>query len=215
MSVRLLVTGFSPFGTHAGNPSERLVRLLADDAPPGVVLSTRVLPVLYDLSFAMIQDVLETERLHGALLLGLGAGREDIQFERFAVNWRGSPTFDNGGRQIDGEPIDPAGPAAYFSTVPLEQMVSACSIRGVPASISSHAGTFLCNEVLFRALRLCDVASLRCRVGFAHLPFLTGQAGIGDDPHLPESVQLAGVRAALECLAGMPPADDFEAWSEE
>src|SRR5688572_12527619 len=201
MRVRLLVTGFEPFGGHTINPSERMVRLLAASAPPNTVLSTRVLPVAYRRAFAPVAEVLENERLHGALLLGLGAGRSTLDFERFGVNWRGAQHPDNDGMRIAGERIDPAGAAAYFATAPVDDLVSACKAAGAPAAVSSHAGTFLCNQVFYMALRHCDRMNLKCRLGLVHLPLLPEQASAGE-PALSEESMIAGLTAALSHLPG-------------
>ena len=199
--ARILVTGFEPFGPHAVNPSERMVRLLATATLEGVVLSTRVLPVAYRRAFAPIAEVLEAERVQGALLLGLGAGRATVDFERFGVNWRGAAQPDNDGMRVAGEKIDPAGPAAYFSTLSVDEVVTACRAAGTPTSISSHAGTFMCNQVLYQTLRRCDRRDLACRVGFAHLPLLPEQASAGE-PAVSEESMLAGLTAALKHIAG-------------
>jgi pyroglutamyl-peptidase len=199
MRARLLVTGFEPFGGHTVNPSERVVRALAGAAPAGVVVSTRVLPVAYRRAFAPVAEALESERLHAALLLGLGAGRATIDFERFAVNWRGTPQPDNDGVRVTGEKIDPAGPAAYFATAPVDDLVSACRAAGAPAAVSSHAGTFMCNQIFYQALQHCDRLSLRCRIGFVHLPLLPEQASAGE-PAVSEQSMVAGLSAALERL---------------
>jgi pyroglutamyl-peptidase len=199
MRARLLVTGFEPFGGHALNPSERLVRALAGKAPDGVVVSTRVLPVAYRRAFLSVAEALEAERLQAALLLGLGAGRSTIDFERFAVNWRGTSQPDNDGVRITGEKIDPAGPAAYFATLPVDDLVSACRAAGAPAAVSSHAGTFLCNQIFYQALQHCDRMNLRCRVGLIHLPLLPEQASAGE-PAMSEQSMVAGLTAALERL---------------
>src|SRR5262245_34452965 len=112
MRPRLLVTGFEPFGGHAANPSERMVRRLAGDTVKGAIVSTRVLPVAYRRSFQPVAEALDTERFSAVLLLGLRADRPALEFERFGVNWRGSAGPDNDGLRLEGEPVDPAGPAA-------------------------------------------------------------------------------------------------------
>jgi pyroglutamyl-peptidase len=200
MRARLLVTGFEAFGGRPVNPSERMVRLVADAAPPGAVVSTRVLPVSYRRAFAPLAEALETERLHAALLLGLGAGRSTIDFERFGVNWRGAPHPDNDGVRITGEQIDPAGPAAYFATLPVDDLVGASRAAGAPTGVSSHAGTFLCNQVLYLALRHCDRNDLKCRIGFVHLPLFPEQAA-GGEAAVSEESMAAGLNAALAKLA--------------
>jgi pyroglutamyl-peptidase len=204
MRTRLLVTGFEPFGPHTVNPSERMIRLIAAAAPPGAVVSTRVLPVAYRRAFAPLAEALDSERPSGALLLGLGAGRANVEFERFGVNWRGAPQPDNDGLLIAGEKIDVAGPAAYFASAPVEEIAAACRAAGTPTAVSSHAGTFLCNQVFYTALRHCDRHDLRCRVDFVHLPFLPEQAS-GGEPAVSEDAMLAGLNAALVKLAETAP----------
>ena len=200
MKTRLLCTGFEPFGAQTVNPSERMVRLLADAAPPGTVVSTRVLPVAYRRAFAPVAEALETERFDAALLLGLGAGRATLDFERFGVNWRAAAQPDNDGMRIEGERIDPAGPAAYFATIPVDDLVAAARVAGAPAGVSSHAGTFLCNQVHYQTLRHCDRHDLATRAGFVHLPYLPEQA-TGTEPSVSEDCMFAGLRAALALLA--------------
>jgi pyroglutamyl-peptidase len=202
MRARLLVTGFEPFGGQTVNPSERMVRLIASAPPDGIVVSTRILPVSYRRAFAPVGAALVDERPHGALLLGLGAGRRAVDFERFGVNWRGAAQPDNDGVRIAGEEIDPAGPAAYFSTLPVDEIVTACRAAGAPAGASSHAGTFLCNQILYQSLRHCGRHDLGCRIGLVHLPLLPEQAAAGE-PAVSEDAMFAGLSAALTRLASL------------
>jgi pyroglutamyl-peptidase len=200
MRTRLLVTGFEPFGGHSVNPSERLARIAAECAPTGVVVSTRVLPVAYRRAFAPVAEALESERIDVALLLGLGAGRATVDFERFAVNWRGGAHPDNDGVRVAGEAIDPGGPAAYFATLPIDDCVAAARAAGAPCGVSSHAGTFICNQLFYQVLRHCDRQDLKCRVGFLHVPLLPEQASAGE-PAASEESMAAGLRAVIEELA--------------
>jgi len=204
MAARILLTGFEPFGPHDVNPSERVLRPLAAAAPGGAIVSTRVLPVSYRSAFAAVREVLDSERLDAVLLCGLGAGRAAISYERVAVNRRGSALADNDGVRIGDERIDPAGPAACFSTVPVDELVVATLAAGAPAEESEDAGTFLCNQVLYQTLRHCDRHSLRVRAGFVHLPLLPEQA-VHDEPALDEAVLVAGLAAAVATLAALPP----------
>ncbi len=200
MKTRLFVTGFEPFGGRPVNPSQRLCRVLADAAPAGAVVTARVLPVSYRRAFAPVADAMDDLRPRAALLLGLGAGRQSLEFERFAVNWRGGAAPDEDGLRVAGEKIDPAGPAAYLATAPVDELVVACRAAGAPAAASSHAGTFLCNQVFYQALRHCDRGDLVCGVVFVHLPLLPEMAAAGE-ASVPEESMATGLRAALATLA--------------
>ena len=204
MTVRVLVAGFEPFGSLDTNPSERVLPRLAARAPEGAVVSTRVLPVSFRRAFAPVREAMENERPHAVLLLGVRSGIGELHFERMAVNWRESTQADNDGVVANGAKIDPGGPAAYFASLPVEELVHAARAARAPATVSTHAGTYVCNHTLYRTLRHCDRHGLRCRVGFVHLPLLPEQADTGH-AHLDEDVAVAGLAAALERLVALPP----------
>jgi pyroglutamyl-peptidase len=67
--MRILVTGFEPFGGHATNPSMMAVQSLR----PRSNLITRVLPVVYDASARIIRELIDTERPDAVMCLGLCA----------------------------------------------------------------------------------------------------------------------------------------------
>lgn len=197
MPARVLLTGFEPFGPHAVNPSEVLVRRLAAAPPEGVRLTTRILPVAWNRAFGPLRTALLRGKFDAVLLTGLAATRDRLEFERFALNWRAAPSPDEDGVSDEGSPIDPAGPAACFATIPIDDLVAACRETGAPARTSNHAGTFLCNQVLYQTLRLCDREDLRCRVGFLHLPPFGPVGGTGGTS---EESQFRALAAALRRL---------------
>jgi pyroglutamyl-peptidase len=210
MPRRILLTGFRPFGPHASNPSELVVRRIEASPPEGLRLTTAVLPVDYVGAFGAIRDELDRGTCDAALLLGLAAYRKVPGFERFALNWRGGPIADDSGRLVEGEQIEPQGPAAYLSTLPVDTLVAAVRAVGVPCEASSHAGTFLCNQVLFQTLRHADVRGHRTRAVFLHLP-APADAGsatrpAGDAERVTLDDLERGVRAALAAIARLRPA---------
>ncbi len=205
MGSRILVTGFEPFGAFGENPSSHILPQVAAAPPPDTAISTRILPVSYRRAFTPVRQTIEQERPHAVVLLGLRAGAEGLEFERLGVNWRESTAPDNDGVVSAGEKIDVTGPAAYFSTLPIADLVDAAEGEG-PAVGSGHAGTYVCNHTLYQTLRYCDRAGLNCRVGFVHVPLLARQAlaaGKGQ-PSMPEDRLVAAVRTVIEHLAALP-----------
>lgn len=202
MRPRVLLTGFGPFGPHRANPSEALVRRIAADPPPGIDLATLVLPVSWDGAFPPVAAALAELRPDAVLHVGLAANRTSVEFERFAVNWRSAPLADETGRSLAGVPVEPGGPAAVASTADVDALAAAAAAAGAPAAASSHAGTFLCNDTLYRTLRWFERRRIPASVAFCHLPPVAdatdgGEAGIpGLDPALAD----AAVRAALLAL---------------
>ena len=65
--------------------------------------------------------------------------------------------------------INAAGPAAYWTGLPLNAILGAFAADEIPASLSSNAGTFVCNALFYK---LQDWASRQGRTlsGFVNLP---------------------------------------------
>jgi pyroglutamyl-peptidase len=69
-------------------------------------------------------------------------------------------------------PIAPRGIPARFSTLPVRKAVAALRAAGLPAELSSSAGTFVCNHVFYSLMRLAARRRHRFRAGFLHVPRL-------------------------------------------
>jgi pyroglutamyl-peptidase len=108
------------------------------------------------------------------LCVGQAGGRSAITPEVVAINLREASIPDNGGNRPVNLPVVPNGPAAYFSTLPVRDMVAAIKEAGIPAQLSYSAGAFVCNDLLYTLLhRYADTPVL---VGFIHVPYLPYQA---------------------------------------
>lgn len=202
---RILLTGFEPFSRSKVNPSAEVVTVLQSEPPEGIDLRTRVLPVAFAEAGGLLRREIDDFRPDVVLMLGLGGGT-GLRFERVGVNLDDIPGIqDNRGESPEERPIDPAGPAAYFATLPVRRLVRHLREHGVPASESSSAGTFLCNHVLYAALRHCALQHLDARVGFIHLPQLpeaaAAEPGRQPAPSLSLDTQVRGVRLTLSLLA--------------
>ncbi|MBI3637531.1 MAG: pyroglutamyl-peptidase I, partial [Candidatus Rokubacteria bacterium] len=148
----ILLTGFEPFGGHRRNPSEEVVKALDGRRIGAAVVRGAILPVHHDEAWARFEPLLHDVAPRGILHVGLAGGRARIALERVALNVMDYEIADNAGFQARGEPCVAGGPAAYFSTLPLPAMRDALVADGIPACISHTAGTFLCNQMLYRTL---------------------------------------------------------------
>lgn len=197
---RVVLSGFRPFGGGATNPSEALVRRIAAAPPDGIDLVPLVFPVEYGRGDEILRATLAA-RPHVVLHLGLAGNRETIDVERFALNWRGGPEADEAGVRIAGEEIEPGGPAACLSTLPVDLLVAAGSATGAPCRASAHAGTFLCNQTLYRSLRAAERSRTPFLAAFVHVPLPRADGSRpGDD-----AIERA-VRAILAAAAARAPA---------
>jgi pyroglutamyl-peptidase len=94
-----------------------------------------------------------------------------------AINVDDARIPDNKGQQPVDTPIVDGGPAAWFSTLPIKAIVSALRDRGIPASVSQTAGTFVCNHVMYGLLH-----KLQDRLGQGRLYPYSMATGAGGGP---------------------------------
>lgn len=190
----VLITGFEPFGGEAVNPSWEVVKQLDGVVIAGQPVAARQLPCVFGDALTVLNAALDELEPVLTLAIGQAGGRVDITVERVAINVDDARIPDNKGLQPIDVPIATDGPAAYFSTLPIKAIVAALRERGIPASVSQTAGTFVCNHVMYGLLhRLRDKSGVKG--GFIHIPYLPEQAAA----HPGEASMAVGtVRAALE-----------------
>ncbi|MCA3242718.1 MAG: pyroglutamyl-peptidase I [Rubrivivax sp.] len=205
--MRLLVTGFEPFGGDAVNPSELVAAALHGQTLHGggqraIVVAQR-LPCAFGVAQRVLAGAIEEFQPAVVLSLGLAAGRAGLTPERVAVNLADARIADNAGAQPCDQPVAPEGPAAYFTTLPVKAMVAAMRAAGAPAELSLSAGSFVCNEIFYALMHsLAQRGPAGCRAGFMHLPLLPAQAQgpAGLRPSVALDLQVAAVSAALAAV---------------
>ena len=167
MKQRLLITGFDPFGNAPLNPSWMAVEQLPDEIGDFVLCKLQI-PTVFGKAAQTVLDAAQDFEPDVILCVGLAGGRSAVTPERIAVNIRDARIPDNEGNQPKGEFVATHGPAAYFSTVPVEKMVQAICEAQLPGAVSNTAGTFVCNDTLYTLLH--HYAGSQTRVGFVHVP---------------------------------------------
>ena len=190
---KLLITGFDPFGGSAINPAWEAVKALPEQVGECVLCKLQI-PTIFGLAAEKALALAEEFRPDVILCIGQAGGRSAITPERIAVNIRDGKIPDNAGYQPSGEPVAEQGPAAYFTTVPVNDMVAAICNCGVSAIASNSAGAFVCNDTLYALLH--HYAQSSVRVGFIHVPYLPEQG----TPSLPLSDIVRGLEAAISVL---------------
>ena len=140
--MKILVTGFTPFGGEQINPSWEAVRRLPNRIG-GAELIKHEIPTEFDASGAALHKLLTELRPDAVLCVGQYGGANCIRVERVAINLRDARIADNAGKQPTDEPVVAGGPDAYFATIPTREIVDALREQGIPAQLS------------YPALRLC------------------------------------------------------------
>lgn len=174
--MKLLLTGFEPFGKQTINPSELVVRRLAEMRFEGVELATSILAVHRQTGPEKLIRTFSDTRPDAVLLLGEGGGYSVPTLERVFVNLLEYPADYGGGVAVQDEPLNPKGPTAYFATLPVRAMSEEIVKAGIPCRLSLSAGCYICNQIGYVLLDHIHHQGLRVPAGLIHLPFLPEQA---------------------------------------
>lgn len=199
MQKRILLTGFEPFAGSQVNASERLIQALENERL-SLACDFAVLPTEYDSCFASLRQKIELTSPTTVLCFGEASGRAAVEIERLAVNLANREIPDNAGKQLLNQKIAARGPDALFTTLPLDLMVQAGRLAGVPTQASNSAGTFVCNYLLYSLLHFAMETELKA--GFIHIPLLPEAAT--DRPQLATMATdtvVTAVKAILKVIA--------------
>lgn len=169
---KLLITGFAPFGGSEENPSRLAVMALPEQVGAFTLCKLEI-PTIFGKAAETVLSKAAEFAPDVILCVGVAAGRDAVTPERIAVNIRDAKIPDNAGNQPKGEFVVCDGPAAYFATVPVEQMAQAIRDSEIRSVVSNSAGAFVCNDVMYRLLHA--FSGTKTKVGFVHVPQLPCQ----------------------------------------
>ena len=174
--MKVLVTGFQPFGKETMNPSFEAVRMLPDEIAGAQIVKEEI-PVVFRKGGQAVHEAVRRENPDIVILIGQAGGRAAMTVERVAINCEDCPSGfpDNEGNAPQDEKIYADGPDAYFATIPIKAMVKKMMDNGVPASVSNTAGTYVCNDLMYHLLYQLAHAFPNTRGGFIHVPYATIQ----------------------------------------
>jgi pyroglutamyl-peptidase len=174
--VNILLTGFAPWGSQRVNPSGEVARALGG----------HVLPVDFDDADRELRLLIRRHRPQAILLTGLASGRKRISLEAVALNV--DHVEEKGAEGRWRRPIRRRGPLALAARLPLDRILQRLKEARIPAAISHHAGTFVCNHAFYESLA---ATALPC--GFVHLPPFKA---------LSRARQIRAIRTILDAIGG-------------
>ena len=194
--MKIIVTGFDPFGGEKINPSIECVKALPEIE--GVELIRLELPTVFKESAKRLNEVINDVKPDAVLSVGQAGGRPGITMERIAINVDDARIPDNISQQPIDETIQLDGEAAYFTTLPIKRIVKAIREAGISAEVSNSAGTFVCNHIMYQALFAATKADKPFKAGFMHIPFIPEQTT--DKPSLPLEESTKALQIAIETI---------------
>jgi len=197
---KVLVTGFDPFGDEKINPAYEAVKKIPHQIAGAEIIKLEV-PTVFGDSIDVVTSAMDEHLPAIVLCVGQAGGRFEMTPERVAINIDDARIPDNKGHQPLNVKVREDGPAAYFSTLPVKAMVEAIKDKGVPASLSNTAGTFVCNHLMYGVLyHIAQNEQFGQTIGgFMHVPFLAEQVlERQNTPSLSLEQMAVAVEAAVE-----------------
>jgi pyroglutamyl-peptidase len=196
---KVLLTGFDPFGGEAINPAIESVRKLEGEVIEDHEVVALEVSTVFDKSIQELKNAIDEVKPGLVICVGQAGGRAHISVERIAINVNDARIPDNAGNQPVDTPVIEAGPAAYWSTLPIKAMVEALKNKGIPAMVSQTAGTFVCNHIFYGLMHELHTKQTLVRGGFIHIPFLPEQAAKKpEQPSMALDIIAEGLQIAVE-----------------
>lgn len=155
--MKILVTGFDPFGDDKINPAIEAVKRLPDEIAGAQIVKLEI-PTKFNVSADVVKDAIAKEKPDYVLSIGQAGGRFELTPERVAINLDDGRIQDNAGYQPLNHTIHGDGENAYFTQLPIKAMAKAIQEAGVPATVSNTAGTYVCNHIFIRY----SICGIRC-----------------------------------------------------
>jgi len=168
-------------------------------------VATVVLPVVYGEATRSLTEAIAATGPAAVVALGQAGRRDRVTVERVALNLTTETEPDNAGRALAEEPVLAGGPAAYWGTLPVMQIVSALVAAGVPAAASPDAGGYVCNHVYYGLMHLIATERPDLRGGFVHVPCLPEQVTAPGGPSMGLDTLARAVEVVVDDNRGLTP----------
>lgn len=208
--MKILVTGFDPFGGESINPALEAVKGLPDTILGAEIIKLEI-PTVFGKAADVVQAAMLKEKPDVVLSIGQAGGRFSITPERIAINVDDARIPDNEGNQPIDVVIQEEGAAAYFTQLPIKAMVKQIRDAGLPAALSNTAGVFVCNHIMYQVLYLIEKDFPGVKGGFIHVPFIAEQVvNRSDAPYMSLTDITKGLEKAIEAIVLFDGKDDLK-----
>ena len=179
MVMKVLLTGFEPFGRFLINSSWEVAKEVAKCCTEELIdCRVEQLPVSFNQVGDALRRLVAEHQYDVVLMLGQASSADSIRLERVALNLMDARGADNDGFAPSELPIEETGEAAYFTQVPIKQLREVLLREGIEATISNSAGLYVCNRTYYEALCLVAEGVVGSAL-FVHLPCINEESEWG------------------------------------
>lgn len=174
----VVLTGFEPFADFTVNPSWEAAKTFEGKEIDSFKVKSFQISLAYKKIKPAITRIIDAQK--PAVVINMGQSyRPHISLEKAAINFADlteSSVIYNCGTRPEDETLEPHAPAAYFTTLPIREILNKLRENDIPAEISYTAGTFGCNQLFYHTMHKINTDRLDTRAGFIHVPSLSSQA---------------------------------------
>jgi len=162
---RIFISAFEPYGGWSENSSWLALVEFTKQLGPDAKVTTRLYPVDFDTVAERLRKDLVAD-YDFALHLGQAPGAASVKLEAIGLNVGGRSEQ----RPEEFRRLVEDGPVAYRSALPLAEWSCLLRAEGIPAMVSYHAGSYLCNATLYLSHFFAETMKLKTKSTFMHLP---------------------------------------------
>ncbi|MCI9216271.1 MAG: pyroglutamyl-peptidase I [Dorea sp.] len=173
--MKVLVTGFDPFGGEPVNPAFEAVKMLPDEIAGAEIIKLEI-PTVFSKSGPAVEEGIKKYEPDVVINVGQAGGRSCVTIEQVGINLAEARIPDNDGEQPSDTALQEEGEPAYFATIPVKAIVKNIRSHKIPCHISYTAGTYVCNSIMYNVLHMTATKYPNIRAGFIHVPFAAEQA---------------------------------------
>lgn len=183
--LNVVISGFDQYEGIDVNPSFEVPNALAKQGLGEIVdiddplhdvdvsISAVSLPVSFANAWPTLREAIDATRPNIVIATGLKHAAHSVLLERCATNLMNAAKPDADNALPRFEPIIPDGPAAYWTRLPLRAIINDFAHDAIPATLSSDAGTFVCNSLFYHLLNWASTQD-RVLAGFVSFPLVNG-----------------------------------------
>ena len=211
---RILLTGFTPFEGRKHNASWIAASALAERPYAALELRAALIPVCWGAPRRVLAPLVTEWQPH--CIIGLGEGEAGVfRLETLAHNTR-RERADNDGVFPQKRVIDEHGPQCREASADCTNLSAALAAKGVPVRISTDAGAFLCEELLYTLEAMRATHETLDTVLFVHLPPFGSALEFHGQPRVcDEALLLEFAVILLDCVQTLPQQKAIEPSSRE
>lgn len=166
--LKVLISGFEPFGGYSTNPTQEMVKYLQNNKLDieNVEIKAITLPVTYFESWDIFKKNIDSFQPDIVLAFGYAPSSSKIRLEKLARNFDGGYK-DNLGKSHSGE-IVKKGSNILKSKLSLEKLEEYLIKKKFDINITEDAGSYICNHLFYNLIN--HIKNRNIIGGFIHVP---------------------------------------------